>query len=441
MKTNFFLALAGLLWALGCQKPIQADNTDQDFPLELRYSDEGNGYLSWNSVKVTRFEQYVLTVSNSPYIVGSGPINAPLFESTDPTISGTPINLVLPFDTITYIKLYARIDGRWIESNEVVLRQELLLYDGAPYMAVCYPDSNWVIHLKAAKSGNPVTKLVLSDLTNNKSYASTDSFTLTDLSQIAMSIGSGSTGPELYFTANNKLNRIALPSLTTIAQHNSVSNPYAVVQTSANTLLLAHKSSTRSLILRRKDNFSIIREIPSSSTGNVARTLAVLDTTPTGANVLEVSTSYVRFFHINTSTGEITNDISSGQSGNTVFANNLAVTKDRQQFLSSSAGVIRNRNLAQTLDFGTGLANMFGVRFAAFSEDDPNIIHILGNSFQASASILRKIKIDDAANFEEFGAGGSAVPTYIGRVNGGLVCTFKTKEGDLPRFVVGYINF
>jgi hypothetical protein len=440
MKANYIFILLGLFWVLGCKKEIQLDNNDKNLPLELRYSDGGGGTLSWGEVKVTSFERYVLTKRGAPSTVGSGPVsNAIIFESTDYTQISAPAFTGLSFDTVNYYRLYARVNGRWLESNEIVVQRQIQVVSGLPIATVYYPDSNWVITLKTESNNGATGKLVVSDLNKDKTYSSNTTFPISINTQIAMAVGQGNSGPELYVTTSSTFRRLSLPTLTQLSQHTGVAGPYSVAQTGYNTLLFTHENSTKSMVLRRKSDFGVIKDISDVNWFN-RRLLAVLDTTPTGANILEASDNSVRVFHINNSTGTLTNIQVTTDFGNGSLGINVPVSKDRQIFMANGSGNIRDRNLGIVSSISVATSNIF-MTDAVFSDSDPDIIYVTGVDFFLGQSVLRKIRISNPSDFIDFPLTSDAGLSHLGKVKGGIVGVFLNQSGGNARFIVRYINF
>ncbi len=439
MKANYIIILLSLGIWLGCKKEIQLDNSDKGYPLQLQYSGNDNGVFSWDEVKVTGFERYILTSQAQPTGTGTGPTGNTVFESTEYDKNSAFAFSSLNFDSITYYKLYARLNNRWLESNEVVVKKQILVFNGTPVAQAYLPDSNWVITLKTDINGGSIAKLVVSDLNKNKTYSSNTSFTITTSDQIAMGVGIGDGKPELYITTNSSFRRLSLPTLVPLSQHTSITSPFSVVQTGYNTLLLTHQHPTKSMSLRKRQDFVVIKESSSTEYFN-HRTLAVLDTTATDALILETSLNTSRIFRINTTTGTITNNVSISEFSNGIFNLNIPISKDGESFMSNGSGIIRNKNLIQVGSISTAIANFF-VSSAVFSDTDPDFVYVNGIDFFNGVSSLRKIRISNSSDFIDFPLNQGLGLSQFGKVKGGLVGTFLNQQGGNSRFVIQYINF
>jgi hypothetical protein len=438
MNIKHFALLFALSCVLGCIKLTGPENDDKQFPLELKMEGTSfGGDFTWDEVRVFDFERYVLCRSNQPFTAGTGPVGIRLLETTD--VSLTDTTLIFPiFDTSSFVfyKLFARVGERWLESNTVEIKSNGQPANGTPISSVFFPDSNWVITLKSEVSGVTSARLVLHDLNRGKVFNSNIIYSNNLSTRTGMSIGYGNNGPELYIVTNTTYRRLSLPTLAQLSQKTAVSPPFASVETSRNTLLFSHPILEKAIALRQKANFSAISEFPDANYFSKHRTLAVLDTTPTGANILEASEAHVRLFHIDNLTGQITDDKTVPQiSGNGYFSNNLPITTNRQAFLANGAGIIRNRNLDPIGDVSVALNGMVASS-AVFSDEDPDLLYVSGVTIADNRMVLRKIKVSNPSPYIEIQLPFSIGVASVGKVKGGIVGIFV----QFSKFNVEYIK-
>ncbi len=439
MKLNYlFIFLSALAW-VSCKKDFQVDNNDKNFPLELRTTSTGElTTFSWDEVKVSGFERYVLVRSPLSIPVGTSPAaNQTVFESTNFEDTSSEDTRFFVFDTIGYYRLYARVNNRWLESNEVLVTTSALVIDGIHQGSIFHPDSNWVIIMKTESFGSTIGKLVLFDLNNGRTYSSSVSFPISSIEQIAMCVTPSNNGSaELYATTSGSIRRFSLPELTQINQTTSTNTPFSAVSYRYNTLLTTNGVSNVALNMRKQSDYAIIR---SHSRNNYFdhRTLGILDTTTN--LVAEASPSLTTLIGIDPVSGNLTPVKTVSELGNQVFLFQMPISKDRQQFCPNARGKIYDRQLNMVGDANPTPNNaiMLDMTFS----DQPNIVYALMSDFFTGQTIIKKVNSEQATVLEEFPQQGGITFNRIGYLNKGLVLiASQLNNGNNPKFTAQLIN-
>lgn len=439
MKLNYlFIFLSAFAW-VSCKKDFQVDNNDKNFPLELRANRVGElTTFSWDEVKVSGFEQYVLVRSATSIPVGANPsANQKVFESTNYEETSSEDSQFFVFDTLSYYRLYAKVSGRWLESNEVQITTSSLVFNGIPQGSIFHPDSNWVIIMKTESFGSSIGKLVLFDLTNGRTYSSTVSFPISTVEQIAMCVTPSNNGSaELYATTSGSIRRFSLPELNQITQINSTSTPFSAVSYRYNSVLATNGLSTTALNMRKQSDYSIIR---SHSRNNYFdhRTLGVLDTTTN--LVVEASANLTTLIGIDPVSGNLTPVKTISELGNQVFLFQMPISKDRQQFCPNSRGKIYDRQLNVVGDANPTPNNaiMLDMTFS----DQPNVVYSLMSDFFSGQTKINKVNSTQGSILEEFTQQPNITFNRIGYVNKGLVLiASQLNNTSTPKFTAQLIN-
>jgi hypothetical protein len=440
MKLNYLLIfLSGLVWC-SCKKDIQVDNNDKNFPLELRVSTSNAATVfSWDEVKVTGFERYVLVRSAASIPAGANPFsNQVVFESTKFEDTTSEDNKFFIFDTIGYYRLYARVSGRWLESNEILVKTSSLVFDGIHQGSIFYPDSNWVIIMKTETFGSAIGKLVLFDLANNQTYASSTSFPIGSIEQIAMGVILNNNGScELLAATSGNIRRFNLPELTQISQTVSTASPFSITPYRWNTILTTNGTSTMALNMRKESDLSAIR---SHSRNNYFdhRTLGILDTNTN--LVAEASASITALIGIDPVSGNLTPVKTVSELGNQVFLFQMPMSKDRQQFCPNTRGKIYDRQLNVIGDANPSPNNAL-VLDMTFS-DQNNIVYVIMSDFFTGQTKINKVDTDESSILAEFAQPTNITFSRVGYLNKGLVVIASQFNNTTnPKFTAQLINF
>lgn len=392
-----FIYLFLLLTGWGCRKEINTDNSDKSFPLKLDYSNEGESlHFSWEAANIRGFEKTILVHSSEPFTSGSGPTGTSkttVFESTDPFATSTTVSHVF-FDSVGYYKLFFTVNGRFLESNEVTIENEVMTIKGNYILSHFYPDSNWVaiVYFDPTQSQ---FRLAVADYGQNRIYHSTESFSQMSSDQTGICIGHTGGKPEIWLWSTIGYLQATLPGLKTIKKsNNTLSTQYSIAAGGSNVMMTTQNSISSSFNVRQKGNLSILK---SYSRPNYFehRTLLMLDTVTN--LVAEISQLKMEVFRINPTTGVIEpgSNISTSTDGlGTNFLNDVPVSRDRQFFCPNVRPKIYNRNL--TVEMSDFISPGDFMIDLAFSKNGKHVYPLVTSSINASK--VEKISFPDGAN-------------------------------------------
>ena len=435
MKIHYISLMLVFLSFWACKKEIQEDNSDKNFPLHLRHNKiNGSDSFSWDEVRSSNFRQYILVRSITPIAAGMSPIlNQSVFQSAHYADTTAAPSTNFFFDALSYYKLYAQIGDRWLESNEIPINTAINSVTGIPVASIFYPDSNWVITLKRDNSSSSAGKLVLTNLTTNKVILSTQSYPISVLDQIAMTVGHSLSGaPELYITTSTSFKKVSLPLLVVQSTQTSFSAPYSVAEGGGSTLILTNGNTSTSLNLRKKSDFSIIKSI-SRTNYFEHRTLGVLDTATN--LVIEASSSQTQVFNINAVTGVISGTLTANELGNSPFLFQLPMSPDKQFFCPNSRGTIYDRSLNMIGTANPNPNNAF-LSDVAFS-NETGILYSLGTDFFTSQRRITKVNFGQGSTIEsETEIPLGLIIDQIGYMPNGLAAVVFNQNSLEPSFKV-----
>jgi hypothetical protein len=341
----FLLALSSVL--VTCKKEIQLDNNDQNFPLQLTVKQVGGGVqLNWNQVIVSDFERYVVVRSENPIPAGGTPNSAGgtiVFEATDEQDNSFSDAPPL-FASKAFYKVFAGLNGRWMESQQVESSFDNLVIDGTPQLDYFYQDSNWVV----VQTINPSTgqaALKVVDLNDMKLTASVDLGINVAIDQVGISVYRNNGQAELGLWYGTSFRIYSMPDLNLLYTKNNVGSGFSVTSNNNGWFFCTQNSSINAYSVRKRTDFSVVKAETRTNYFE-HRTIALLD--PATLLMVEASPFQLRKFNVDPVTGVTTNSTTMSANFNTSAFINMSISADGQRFIpgeSSTAVYDQQLNL------------------------------------------------------------------------------------------------
>lgn len=421
MKQKHPLALALLaamaLFFYTCKEDLSVDNSDKNFPIELRVETVSGGLkFSWDAANVSKFEEYVLVRSTVQIPVGLIPaFSSSSFQILQRTDKVTETEFVDEQSILAqdlFYKLYVKINGRFLESAPYTLSLSNLLLPNTPQIIEFFPDSNWLI-----VSSQFDATLQLIDYEKRKILNTRTSVPTTNQENMGVDIGYNNGVPELYWWASwSSLTRYSLPGLTPLESFPSNLSGFSLISTNDGVYVQTQYDYDNALAIRSKANYAMLKGHYRSNYYD-RRTLLMLD--PATNKILEVSPFVLRVFNISSASGTISNPISLTTNTYNTFVNTIPATKDRAFFIPQLDGVVYNQDLKKVGQIPPPQNGNTSYIDFAFSPDG-NFVYSMSNDQLQFGAVVEKFSFPNMellASKRITGASG----IKIEGVNGGVV--------------------
>lgn len=418
-----------------CKDILTVDNTDQDFPVELRSEAAGETIrFSWDAAQISTFENYFLVRSALPIPAGLTPFSSSsmqiVFQNDRPDTT-VFVDVSPPLFEEVYYKLYIDIGERFVESAALKISFDNFLLPGDPAIVKYWPDSNWLI---IANTGNGSLQVV--DYEQKTVRATLLNVPFTGAQNIAVAVSQRpGEAPRLYWWSGYSSPLVLnLPDLVQLQSFPASAQPpfSLVVAPNGNFFATLYDYDNGFRTLNSSD-FSLIEGYYRTNYYD-HRTLLQLDA---DQGLLLEATSYsLRTFTVDETTGVISNEQeTSGNTGWQAFLHNIPVSPDGQYFIPRLDGYIYERNLNFVQQI-TGPGNGF-VDFA-FSPDG-DYVYALSNDPFAFGSLIQKFRFPGLEFVDERRLNG-ATARDIEATDNGLVFLGANVNG-FSNLLIKKLNF
>jgi hypothetical protein len=410
---QFFKILLPILLLCGifsCKEEIIIDNTDDGFPLTLRIEvNDETPTFSWDATRVSNFDSYTLVRSEFPIPSGQKPGfgNTFVIMKTTNVDSLSVDDVSTPFVSELHYKLYADIGGRFIESQSVLVKQDLTKLPFSADLLHFIPDTSLVVILTANQ-----IKLTLYDYKEKKIVSTKTIGGSVNIGDAAIT-DAVENGKRIiyYFNPYDKLYKFDLADFTQIKTNAVITNCFSMVS-NANQVYSTHYDYDKSFSVRRITDLFTTKNTPRSNYYD-RRLLVVIDQATN--RIAEISPSGISAFNINASTSQASNTsninfTSFGSQQNL----NVPQSSDKKYFIPKSDGQVFNNNLeavTQPLVLNSALDYTFSA--------DGKFLYSLSLDFNFQSGIITKFNFPEMTLVSEKVIPGVS-PKRIFKIDGGV---------------------
>jgi hypothetical protein len=369
-KKSFFCNLvlyisAILLFALSsCREDIIVDDTDNNYPVQIRFSDSnGLRKLEWDVVSSTAFRKYILVGSSSPFVTGKVPNksdnNVSTFvEFTDPKINSHEF-IDFPISSVVYYKLYVDVGKRLIESDAIKLVNNII--QGTAFYDKYFYNNDKLYGISI--SNRQVNTINLTNF-NSEFITQFSNQVFFNNQDFVFGVYTSDSEYHFYDLSTFELRKINLSTGVPIQSVFSNGSGAQSMINIGNYLVCAHQSINSALTFwKLKPTLSEFKSFSRTQSGT--KRLTVVDSA--GFKFIEFSSSLIALLQFNTANNSLTTLKSiipaSGEIQN--LLDQVVFSSDKTHFIVSNTAHIYNNNLQNI-----GKLNCPNCSQFTFSEDN-----------------------------------------------------------------------
>jgi hypothetical protein len=427
---KFLLPILLFSGIFACKEEIKIDNTDNGFPLNLRMSiNDETPVFDWDAVNVSNFDGFTLVRSEQPILAGQKPENggSTVLMKTNIADSLHFEDNNTPFTGELYYKLYVELGGRFIESQSVMVKQELTKLPFSADLLHFIPDSNWVVILTANQAKLTLYNYKEKKILGTKTIASTGF--IVNVGDISMT-DAVENGKRMlfYFSPIDKLYKFELKDFVQIKTTAVNTTSFSMVS-NAGQLYSTHNDLAKSFSVRNASDLVTTKNTQRSNYFD-RRLLVVLDGMTN--KIGEISPTGISSFNINPATSQASNttNVNFQSFGNSQMQH-VPISLDKKYFIPKSDGQVFDNTLGvitqplflnSAIDFAFSLDGKylyalsfdFSFQGALISKFNFPEMTLVGEKLLSSVSPRRIYAMEDGVMF--FGIDFTQVNTFIKKI-------------------------
>ncbi len=364
MRQFFPLVVLLLLFCYSCEKEV-IDNTDKNFPIELRSETIGSiSKLIWTETNISTFNEYIIVRSFDSIPSSILPASNIIVGRIDDFEETNFVDNSAAFEDELHYKVYVDIGDRFLESPSIKVTQNILSFDFVAEK-ILYDDKQDVFFLAELSQGrvsrfdvasNEITHEI-SGISNFRDFM----------------LGDNEGTRELYISSQSN-GLVSIYNATNLAAIDAFSvgrEVYAMANNSRGLLFLSTDFSVDQLRIFRRSDF-LQRGSINTSISTSERRLAMLNE---DTNELIEATSFELMYYKIAEDGSVM-EVRENRSINGTLLNKITISPDKENIIPYRVGTVFDSNL--DIKFST---NVFSSSVSSFAFNTGGDKLVAGFSF------------------------------------------------------------
>ncbi len=333
MRQFFPSVVLLLLFCYSCEKEV-VDNTDKNFPIELRSETVGSiAKLVWTETNISTFNEYIIVRSLDSIPSSLLPASNFIVGRIDDFEENSFVDNSAAFENEIHYKVYVDIGDRFLESPSIKVTQNILSFNFVAEK-ILYDDKQDVFFLAELSQGrvsrfdvasNEITH-VISGISNFRDFM----------------LGDNEGTRELYISSQSN-GLISIYNATNLEDIDAFSvgrEVYAMANNSRGLLFLSTDFSVDQLRIFGRSDF-LQRGSINSSISTSERRLAMMNE---ATNELIEATSFELMYYKIAEDGSVI-EVRENRSANGTLLNKIAISPDKEGFIPYRVGTVFDTNL------------------------------------------------------------------------------------------------